>query len=79
MTTIRGPRPPFVGAVYRATGGLSWEVAAAGDGDTWQLRRLGDGNTDQQLIKRTTEQLRGSRWRFQGVTAAAACSVPAQA
>ncbi len=76
--TIRGPEPPFVGAVYRATRnatGRHWEVDHFREGFGWRLWPMGDdwgtGGGVRALWKSTDDLRDRKRWRMVGVTARA--------
>lgn len=78
--TLRGPEPPFVGAVYRACtkSGRRWEVhyhegKREGE-DLWRLAPMGEENGagfsgGVKAISVTTSRLRDrKRWRMVGVS-----------
>lgn len=70
--TIRGPEPPFVGAVYVATtkSGRRWEVVRERS-HGWHLYPMGvtGGFGGVKAIYRSTEELRDrKKWRMVGVT-----------
>jgi hypothetical protein len=67
-----GEQRPFVGAVYRANGGLSWEVTHQLGARRWRLVRMGDRPSQLQEIHRATGDLQPPSWRFVGRTAASA-------
>lgn len=78
-TVLRGPQPPFIGAVYlsaRSTTGPVWEVVAtlppqgSRREHVWRLNAT--SKAGELCEWRTAEQLRDrKKWRFIGVTAAA--------
>lgn len=74
---IRGPEPPFVGAVYRARRGQrGYEVTGEHAPDQWRLMPIGSdvmkGAGGVTWLTRSTAVLRDrKKWRFIGVAAAA--------
>jgi hypothetical protein len=69
---LRGPEPPFLGAVYRRVRGIRWEVVDHYDGlfaeveQDWQLRAMTGA---PRHIWRSAAELRDrKKWKFFGVT-----------